>query len=151
MEKEIKKAGGELEAKHIAPYLPYKLNFWHTKLRNKQEMSKMKIRKDGDIHVDIESDTLVYISSINDSWIKPILRPISDLIKKVQIDNELVVPIEGMFLPCGERDILTKWAMENKCWLGEQISYLVYQDLFENHFDVFGLIEQGLAVDINTI
>jgi hypothetical protein len=85
MEKEIKKAGGELEAKHIAPYLPYKLNFWHTKLRNKQEMSKMKIRKDGDIHVDIESDTLVYISSINDSWIKPILRPISDLIKKVQI------------------------------------------------------------------
>jgi hypothetical protein len=56
-----------------------------------------------------------------------------------------------MFLPKGERKILNSWAKENKCWLGTQISYLIYEDLFELHFDVFGLIEKGLAIDINTI
>lgn len=142
---------GKLEAKHIAPYLPYKLMFWHTKLKNKQEMSKMKVRKDGDIHVDIESDKLVYISSINDSWIKPILRPMSDLTKKIKVNDVDIIPIEGMFLTCGERGILTSWANENKCWLGTQVSYLVYENLFELHFDVFGLIDKGLAVDINTL
>jgi hypothetical protein len=151
MEKEIKKSDGKLEAKHIAPYLPYKLNFWHTKLRDKRELTQIKVRKDGDVLVDIESDTLVYISSINDSWIKPILRPMSDLIKKIQTSEGEIIPIEGMFLPCGERDVLTSWAEQNKCWLGTQVSYLVYQHLFELHFDVFGLIEKGLAVDINTI
>jgi hypothetical protein len=142
---------GKLEAKHIAPYLPYKLMFWHTKLKNKQEMSKMKVRKDGDILVDIESDTLIYISSINDSWIKPILRPMSDLTKNIKVDGVDIIPIEGMFLPCGEREILTSWADENKCWLGTQVSYLIYQHLFELHFDVFGLIDKGLAIDINTL
>ena len=56
-----------------------------------------------------------------------------------------------MFLPCGERDILKSWAEQNKCWLGTQISYLIYEQLFEWHYDVFGLIESGEAVDINKI
>lgn len=30
-------------------------------------------------------------------------------------------------------------------------SYLLMQKLIEWHFDVFGLIEKGLAIDINTL
>lgn len=142
---------GKLEAKHISPYLPYKLKFWHLKLCNTQELTRVKIRRDGDILVDIESDTLIYESSINSNFIKPILRPMSDLTKKIKVNDVDIIPIEGMFLPCGERGILTSWANENKCWLGTQVSYLVYENLFELHFDVFGLIEKGLAIDINTI
>ena len=33
----------------------------------------------------------------------------------------------------------------------EQIPYELHDFLFENHIDVFGLIEKGLAVDINTL
>ena len=31
------------------------------------------------------------------------------------------------------------------------LEYPEYCWLFENHFDVFGLIEKGLAIDINTL
>jgi hypothetical protein len=31
------------------------------------------------------------------------------------------------------------------------LPYSVFKNLFEWHFDVFGLIEQGLAIDINTL
>ena len=31
------------------------------------------------------------------------------------------------------------------------LPYNIVSKLFENHFDVFGLIEKGLAIDINTI
>lgn len=30
-------------------------------------------------------------------------------------------------------------------------TYSDMEKLFENHFDVFGLIEKGLAIDLNTI
>ena len=33
----------------------------------------------------------------------------------------------------------------------EQIPYELHEFLFENHIDVFGLIEKGLAIDINTL
>ena len=32
-----------------------------------------------------------------------------------------------------------------------QYSYRVVELLFRHHFDVFGLIEKGLAIDINTL
>ena len=124
----------KLEAKHIAPYLPYKLMFWHTKLKNKQEMSKIKIRQDGDVYVDVESDTLVYISSINDSWIKPILRPLSDL----KEDNYY-------FTYCNNSGFMMK---------GKNETYIRLNDLeylFKNHFDVFGLIDKGLAISYSDV
>jgi hypothetical protein len=141
----------KLEAKHIAPYLPYKLKFWHLKLRHTQELTRMTISSNRDVLVDIESDTLIYESALNSSLIKPVLRPMSDLIKPIKEAGDDIIPIEVMFLPLGERKILTSWAKENRCWLGDQISYLVYQHLFEMHFDVFGLINKGLAIDINAI
>ena len=77
------------------------------------------------------------------------LRPISDLLKEIEIDGVKMIPIEHMFLPFGEREILTKWAIENKCWIGVPISYLVYDNLFEWGFDVFGLIEKKVVKILN--
>ena len=33
----------------------------------------------------------------------------------------------------------------------EGLPYSIFEILLKNHFDVFGLIEKGLAIDINTI
>ena len=82
---------------------------------------------------------------------KMILRPISDLTKEISINGEKFIPIKEMFLPCGERELLEGWSEDNKCYVGQMLSYLPYQYLFENHFDVFNLIEQNLAIDINDL
>ena len=80
-----------------------------------------------------------------------VLRPISDLTKEISINGKNVIPIEGFFLPCGERKLLERWSKENKCWLGEQLSYLPYQMLFALHFDVFNLIEKNQSININNL
>ena len=33
----------------------------------------------------------------------------------------------------------------------KEIHYDIIQELIERHFDIFGLIEKGLAIDINTL
>ena len=61
---------------------------------------------------------------------KPILRPLSDLTK----------------LGSNER-----W-WRDKIALGiTKLDYESIQELLEEHYDVFGLIEEGLAIDINTL
>ena len=71
---------------------------------------------------------------------KPILRPLSDLTK-----------VNGFSLS----DMISH-DYHNPFWLPEnfEVKYLMHLDfekLVSWHFDVFGLIEKGLAIDINTI
>lgn len=121
----------KLELKHLAPYLPYKvkiLNGW------------------GDIH------TMNY-THLDDNGnngvifgIKPILRNLSDLTKEIEHNGEKFVPID-YFL--GEDVDL----VENAVQIND-LSYLPYnivQKLLEWNFDVFGLIEKGLAINYNDI
>jgi hypothetical protein len=143
-----------IELKQIAPYLPYGLT-WFCLDQDSREYEQLPFvsinlaNEELEIGgMDIPIDELPYPNGLT---IKPILRPLSDLTKEIEVNGEKLIPIKGMFLPHGERKILTYWANENKCWMGQQISYLIYQELFEMHFDVFGLIEQGLAIDINTL
>jgi hypothetical protein len=155
----------KLEAKHIAPYLPYKLNFWHTKLKDKRELTQVKVRKDGDVLVDIESETLVYISSINDSWIKPILRPLSDLTKEMLDEWYNIIAENGISVVSYANDLGKNHTLTvSYKMMGDAFTDIVYsrnsvkytdywicEKLLEQHFDVFGLIGQGLAIDINTL
>ena len=71
---------------------------------------------------------------------KPILRPLSDLTKEIE---------EGkpMFFP----DRKTINCVSRKCDLFDELSYNEIDYLIRNHFDVFGLIEKGEAIDINTL
>lgn len=67
-----------------------------------------------------------------EEYAKPILRPLSDLTNK---ESNLLL----------DKDILA---------VTYDIKLIRYGDvlkLLEWHFDVFGLIEKGLAIDINTI
>jgi len=130
----------KLELKHLAPYLPYGL----------------KIQ--GQTHKDIEELSCVTETSINivgrgftyGMWadifdIKPILRPLSDL------KNEFTCP-EGVVMPVGYF-----YSYADKVGKGHisevmiNLSALEYRYLLKYHFDVFGLIDKGLAIDINTL
>ena len=75
---------------------------------------------------------------LNDEF-KPILRPLSDLTKEIEVNGEKFVPIDRL------EDFID-------FELGyERVDYWKIQKMFEWHFDVFGLIKKGLAIDFNTL
>ena len=89
---------------------------------------------------------LDWYNSSNITEIKPILKPFSELTKEELREHGF----------CSHIDFLTH---EKRSPIGHAYDYgwkdgapyemVVY--LFENHYDVFGLIDSGLAIDINTI
>ena len=118
----------QLELKHLAPYLPYGLKI---QVARTGTIQKLESLSDGD-HLFL---------------FKPILRPLSDLTKefeykgkKIQVLNELgfvnsVDVKESLLFVIGKL----------------HIPYSEFTKLCEWHFDIFGLIEKGLAIDINTL
>ena len=80
-------------------------------------------------------------------WIKPILHPLSDLTKEIEVNGEKFVPFKILHDSTGnswEKPFID--SVENKYCTAKQ-----WLKCIEWHFDVFGLIEKGLAIDINTL
>jgi hypothetical protein len=136
----------ELEIMHLAPYLPYGLKM--------QYVVREKVEKTGVLqsisHRDFETHpTRVSIEGLYNEehiWMfKPILRPLSDLNKEMSVFTHVFVP----------KNILSdSLQMQLDIWnLPEIVDLKVtdYQKLLGWHFDIFGLIKNGLAVDINTL
>ena len=131
----------KLELKHLAPYLPYGL-------------------KSADVCVAQYGLTKPLISDIvpinvtkfidNSTNAKPILRPLSDLNKEIIINGEN----HQMWLLINGQKALENGEIENMNGYKYSIlelSYSKIQALLKFHIDIFGLIPQGLAVDINTL
>lgn len=139
----------KLEKKHFAAYLPYGLkceviNWSEKNGRYETYHATMdSVYADGTctFHELVEAEQGV-------ESIKPILRPLSDLVKKIEFEGKKVFPSEVILERTGY-DILT-----NKEQLIEPIKrlpYVVVCLLIEMHFDVFGLINDGRAIDVNTL
>ena len=143
-----------LELKHILPYLLYKIDILIKRL--KYPVSEY-----------IEKLSLSNIGVIENKLynVKLVLRPLSDLTKEIEIDGEKFVPIDKILdTHSFISDIHISKFRKFKI-IQEQINilkdikelgykycdYWFLQYLFEWHFDISGLIEQGLAVDINTL
>jgi len=145
----------KLELKHIAPYLPYGLMCEVT------DKGKKTIAKLSGAYIDSSYAFFDTVESEHGyEGIKPILRPYSDL-----TDEFLEKLFNGLALDV----IRTKYALIINIqimgeWFKEIISFRkyngenqlsmsadLYNKLIENHFDVFGLIDKGLAIDINTL
>jgi hypothetical protein len=137
----------ELTLKHLSGYLPYGL---------KAEMLDYKSD-----YVGRQYDVIIGVHqwSKNGDWclltdggskpsfnhIKPILRPLSDLTKEIEVDGEKFVPIEKMEqMGWFNRDCLNAYTILN-------IPYAMVQILLSWYFDIHNLIEQGLAIDYNTL
>ena len=124
-----------LTLEHLSAYLPYGL----------------EITFEGDeyIHsmVGVEDTTngIILISIFNDygrcdiSKVKPLLRPLSQLTQEIVHKGERFVPYYWF----GRQGINIK-SVKDERWH-------IVQKLISWHFDVFGLIDKGLAIDINTL
>jgi hypothetical protein len=118
----------ELELKHLAGYLPYELRAFNKFIGI-------------ELYRTIEASNIM--SFLDKSILaKPILRPLLDLEKEKQIaeyymtyKNHLkrIFPSETIGLN------IATWSSRSVEWL------------LENHFDIHGLIDAGLAIDINTL
>lgn len=113
-----------------------------------------------------------------------VLRPLSDLTKKVEVNGEKFVPIieffqlvdggsytedrvtikneKGWFVISNSISQLSFNSIENyfdyktfdfdgEDWQPSFNQLAIFNKLFEWHFDVYGLIENNLAIDINTL
>jgi hypothetical protein len=130
----------KLELKYLAPYLPYGLKITDGK-------------NDTFSTLELKPQMLGVIEDVNQFYrwfvskdFKPILRPLSDLTKEIEGENEIS---ELHRLSSYSHEVFNK-LVENK--LDPYfLEYWIFEILIKNHFDIFGLIPAGLAIDINTL
>ena len=162
----------KLELKHLAPYLPYELMI-RCDFKDGDVLS-CKLESLNEFEAFLDGCDWDYS---NNTDFKPILRPLSDLTKEIEHNGEIFVTALKLLELNGKpnRDLKRikfdgSFIYEpnysyGKTILGEEnldwfISEALYTKgvslknanfLFKYHFDVFGLIEKGLAIDINTL
>lgn len=156
----------ELEVKHLSPYLPYGLKIITYYSEDDFEYGIMS--------VDNGMNGLCDIGTILDKTYqtKPLLFPITDITKEINFGGVKFIPIMRMFGEddyekykynikvehkkyIGKRATITVDGIEDMISFGMKhplrntMSYENYVSLFSWHFDMFGLIESGLAEDRN--
>lgn len=184
----------KLELKHLAPYLPYELP---CKVTGSQRSNILMAKENYEYRDKYRKDLVytlhgltgnmasfkegldpnaIHLSPVYLEYVKPILRPLSDLTKEIEHNGEKFVPIIKMVAEChywmdyynqgkfgediksrpykpiynvGYGDMKFYWTIN--CSYIPALDFQYIQKLFEWHFDVFGLIEKDLAVDINTL
>lgn len=166
-----------LQLEQLAPYLPYGLKVQYEGIINGNELSKHYAKnKQKNGSFDMSYKSLEQIKGLKNGYIKkvefwkngsvyflgiksmglkpfhkiefkPILRPLSDLTKEIEHNGEKFVPSEKLAFHLFEKS-------DREYYLNGGINgvpFWVSQKYFEWHFDVFGLIEKGLAINKNDI
>jgi hypothetical protein len=135
----------KLEIKHLAPYFPYglKLNLTRPLFKcNNVSIIKCDFR-----YSKTTKEQYLCLDNVTYGYhdIIPILRPLSDLTKEIEHNGEKFVPIEYLY---NNYTPITKSVKGMYMDLQSPLDHRfdVVQKLIEWHFDVFGLIEAGLAV-----
>jgi hypothetical protein len=131
----------KLELKHLAPYLPYGLKV----LANQRQRTLHGISQDV---------AYLYYNGLKPYFFKefkPILRPLSEFTYDdiMQIREHL-----GIGQWCDYYDTYFDAWFDDACSIHKfvlQCPYDIMQFFLECKFDVFNLIPQGLAIDINTL
>lgn len=143
----------KLTLEHLAPYLPYGLKMVHKLYKTEGQKGKARIAGSWTM---LEDKKILFTYKGQDDWRKanlylPILRPLSDLTKEIEHKGEKVRP--DLWL---NRNLGVGWNPDlgvspYSGWVSLDRNIRITQKLFEWHFDVFNLIESGLAVDKNEI
>ena len=149
----------KLELKHIAPYLPYKLGVasgdeYDSILSNIGIMGT---------HYDVYApnnytiyqlckceDGVFKYMGVRPIQVKPILRPLSSMTEKESDELEDIIGCNFYIYISNngieiEENIIDPWY--GKSVLRMETLNRIYEWLFSNHFDVFNLIENDLAID----
>lgn len=121
----------ELELKHLAPYFHYGLKAIYNFDNEENEIVSITGASlfSNEMHYQLMFKDGKTIGLFKDDF-KPILRPLSDLTKDI-VSESIIEEVNR----CSSNDIKV-------CLSYKQIDFLI-----SLHFDVFGLIEKGLAID----
>lgn len=143
----------KLELYHLAPYLPYQLRF----------VSEMDMPYDAfeknpiwilDGVSELFGDYCLLTRQNRDAYAihlcKPLLRPLSDLTREIEHKGERFVPVDYLstYGKHGHQMVKT-FATSKESWNHYEIEYASLIQLIEWHFDVFGLLDSGLAHPLN--
>jgi len=138
----------KLELKHLAPYLPYRLKLIVVSNQDNGLIGEMIFLHKDYLGTNVGIKHHLKIER-GLEHIKPILRPLADIDKEIDI-NGWFIPFDDIYLHPYRND--TKEELKEKLQEPNvELSYWIMEKLFEWHFDVFGLIEKGLAIDINNL
>lgn len=126
----------QMKVEYLAPYLPYKLKI------NTAEEELISL----DAHYKL-AESEIRNNRINIyelSEVKPMLRQISDLFNGNYY--YILDEFSGLELEAFKSAFLAELRSINYL---DKLPYSIAQMLFKEHFDLFGLIDKGLAKDIN--
>ncbi len=152
----------KLEPRHLAPYLPYGLRIDKPNMLLKGiEIEKPKHYYALIEYLDEKAKCKCCDAKTNDVktmkhqiWTtQPLLRPLSDLTKEIKHDGEKFIPLHEIRDTLRYPDLkLSENNAFGSCEFnignnGQTFGYCVYEKLFKWHFDVFGLIPKGLAIE----
>ena len=136
----------KLKLKHLAPYLPYglKINQYRDDLDINFQSELVSLSGD---QLKVISERFPFTESLSYYEAKPILRPLSDLNNEIE---ESIIPIEYFEenYPTLDLHKQCELIIEDERWINH-CDFILIQYLLEWHFDVFGLIEKGLAINMN--
>ena len=143
----------KLELKHLAAYLPYEVNFISGMDKPYNEFGRQpQWTLDG--ITTLFGDCCLTTKENRDAYAiqtcNLILRQLSDLTKEITVNGETFVPINKLV----KQELIGTHIFESMIIdriKEKTMSFKISEKLFEWHFDVFGLIEAGLAIDINTL
>ena len=123
-----------LTIEHLAPYLPYNISLQFIIRKDVVRTGVMTRLLNYSHETHTERVAIDNYDSEHIWMFKPILRPLEDLNKAIWQEINTVFD----FSELKDYDI-------------NFIPYSLFEFLIGNHFDVFDLIEKGLAIDINTL
>ncbi len=131
----------KLELKHLAGYLPYWL-----KLKINTPLGTF----DRKFELDCGHDFNLHLLERN---VKPILRPLSDLKKYIGdfCFEEWVNESSGVEELEQYTSCIYKKLSDGSPVNLHHLPYRIIKKMYEYHFDIYGLIDAGLAIDINTL
>lgn len=136
----------------ICGYLPYGLKVrWCD-----GKVDKINPRIDYDAKSEGEIDLQLFLFVIHETDtpgdLKPLLRPLSDLTKEIEHNGERFVPIVKLLQEyCFDTNEMTEQEINEyaESMIEIDMSYMVAQMLMEWHFDIHGLIDRNLALNLN--
>lgn len=136
----------KLQVNEIAPYLPYSVKVLMPK-SNKKGCKKKVI---GTVSAVYDDATIVCHDTVNatPNRFKLILRQLSDLYLNLQEHDEIRDEFSEYHWDIFETSFLLGLKPINRF---DHVTYSQAQLLFKHHFDLFGLIDKGLAIDYSLI
>lgn len=142
-----------IKFEHIAPYIPYGLEFKCSDVQSGEYAISMIT----EIHLGNEvlevGATQFDFSDLGTEELKPIFRPLSDLIKDIDvIKQELFLDSKSdNYNYLGVINHAHAFHLDGKKVGVLAMPHFFIKKLFKERFDVFGYIEKGLAIDMQSI